>query len=660
VRHRRLVPSAVTAVIIGGLLSAFPPARAVAASPAHATPPPVIPAPVSEQIVPGQTFDLGPDTKIVVSAGSAAAAEVGDQLADILRPSTGFAVPVLDRADGKDAHAIVLALTHTAAIGDEGYLLDATHGGVRLRANTPRGLFNAIQTLRQLLPAQIESTSTQTRTWTVPGVHIVDYPRYPHRGAMLDVARHFFGVADVEKFIDEISLYKINYLHLHLTDDQGWRLYIDSWPRLATYGGSREIGGGVGGYYTKSDFAAIVGYAAAHGVTIVPEIDMPSHMNAALASYGELTCDGVATQLPPRAGKGELCPDKPIVDQFVDDVIREVAAMTPGKYIDLGGDEPKTFTDDQYATFMERAIAITSKYGKTAIGWNDHLLQAALPSSTIVQYWEPTDLLSQQNDVIVSDRLHSYLNFRYDLQTPSWAFGTAGWRTISAQQAYDWNPDSYAMSGGQVLGTEDALWSENLPDLDSVEFMTFPRLLGMAEVGWSPASTHVWEQFRQRLADQAPRWDELGIEYYRSPDVPWSSAALPVPATASASCVEGDGAYPQFDSQYAVDGDFGTRWSSCRTDDAWLQAALPGATPVSEIVLHWQKAYGAGYKIQTSDDGVTWTTVATVSEGDGGMDVVRLDHPVEADYVRMQGVSRGTKYGYSLFEFDVFAAGAGS
>ena len=218
------------------------------------------------------------------------------------------------------------------ALGEEGYELTIAPDGVTITAAGPAGLFYGVQTLRQLLPPQIEQATAQAGPWTLPAGTIRDTPRFEWRGAMLDVARHFFGVADVKRYIDLLAYYKLNRLHLHLSDDQGWRIAINSWPNLAEYGGSTQVGGGAGGYYTQAEYADIVAYAQQRYIMIIPEIDLPGHTNAALASYAELNCNDVAPPLytGTEVGFSSLCADKAITYTFVDDVMRELAALTPG------------------------------------------------------------------------------------------------------------------------------------------------------------------------------------------------------------------------------------------------------------------------------------------------------------------------------------------
>ncbi len=485
----------------------------------------VIPAPVS--VTPdrhGGSYTLSPTTVITVDR---AAKEVGNFLAGVLRPSTGYRLPVV--TDRRHGGGIDLSLGYVPArLGTEGYELSVDRRGVSLKARTPAGLFTGVQTLRQLLPAAVESRTKQRGPWVVPAGKIVDYPRFAYRGAMLDVARHFFTPDEVKTYIDQIALYKINHLHLHLADDQGWRIEIESWPRLATYGGSTEVGGGPGGYYTKAQYRDIVAYAAARNITIVPEIDMPGHTNAALASYAELNCDGVAPPLYTgiEVGFSSFCIDKEITYQFVQDVITELAELTPGPYLHLGGDEAHSTTDPDFIKFFDRVFPMVEATGKQLLGWHEYL-KATPPISAVAQYWGTTntndlvaDGAARGHKVLMSPASKAYMDMKYDENTPlglSWAGYT------EVDDAYDWNPGTFVQGVPEsaVLGVEAPLWSETLENVDHIEFMAFPRLPVLAELGWSPWSTHDWESMRGRLAEQAPRWETMGIDFYRSPKIDW-------------------------------------------------------------------------------------------------------------------------------------------
>jgi hexosaminidase len=525
VAHPRLPRRAVAAVAVLALAAAL--AGAVtggAARAAATTTPGVVPKPVSVEPRPGAPFTLTSASRILVPAHSAAAESAAKALAGILRPSTGYPLPVV--ADGRSAgHDVRLEVGGSRGLGAEGYRLNVAADEVVLTGRTAAGLFHAVQTLRQLLPPRVEASTVQDGPWTISGVHITDQPRFAWRGAMLDVARHFFSVAEVERYIDLLAMYKVNVLHLHLADDQGWRIQIDSWPRLATYGGSTEVGGGPGGYYTKAQYAELVQYAQDRHIMVVPEIDMPGHTNAALASYAELNCDGVAPPLytGTSVGFSSLCIDKEITYQFVDDVVRELAAMTPGPYIHLGGDEAHSTPHEDYVQFVDRVQGIVGSHGKRMLGWEE-ISGANVPSSAVAQFWdtpaEARAAASKGMQVVMSPAQKAYLDMKYDANTPlglSWAGFT------NVQDGYEWDPGTFVSGLPQqaILGPEAPLWSETLEDIDDIEFMAFPRMAGVAEIGWSPSDGRSWQEYRPRLAQQGPRWDVMSVNYYRSPEVDW-------------------------------------------------------------------------------------------------------------------------------------------
>ncbi|MBL6275981.1 family 20 glycosylhydrolase [Micromonospora fiedleri] len=541
----------------------------------------VVPAP--ERVEPDADADylLPADAVIRVSADPAALA-VGEQLAALLRPATGYPLPVTDVVGQPPAGGIALELTDEAALGAEGYRLDVTRDGVRLRARTAAGLHHGVQTLRQLLPAAIESRTPVAERWVLPGGSILDRPRYPHRGAMLDVARHFFGVADVLRVIDHLARYKLNRLHLHLTDDQGWRIAIDSWPRLAAVGGATEVGGGPGGHYTQADYRRIVAYAAARHITVIPEIDLPGHTNAALVAHPELAPPG--TTPSPYAGTeigfSYVDPTSERTYDFVADVLGELAALTPGPWLHIGGDEAFKVPAEIYTRFVERVQRIVTGLGKTVIGWHQ-IAPAAHTDGRILQWWgtrpdDPVtaDAVRRGAKLILSPANHVYLDMKYAPDTPighDWA------AHIDVHQAYDWDPATHltGVPADAVLGIEAPLWTESVTTRTEIEFMLFPRLPAIAELAWSPQSpqphqsprstqpdqpaesprsdqpaqpappeqsprsgqparaTHDWSDFRQRLAGHAPRWTAAGITFHRSPDLPWpSQPSVPAPRPA--------------------------------------------------------------------------------------------------------------------------------
>jgi hexosaminidase len=531
----RLGVALACAVATRGL--AQPPQAAPAPAPlatlaAHA----VVPAPVSVVPGTGAPFVLTATTTVVVPAGGGEAARIGEALATLLRPATGFPIPVSAATGAALRGAIALRLGGPAELGDEGYELTIAADSVRLAAARPAGLFRGVQTLRQLLPAGIEAEQSELaprgRVWSVPPGRITDRPRFAWRGGMLDVSRHFFTVDEVKQYVDLLALYKLNVLHLHLTDDQGWRIQINSWPNLTTVGGSTEVGGGPGGFYTKADYAEIVRYAADRFITVVPEIDMPAHTHSAIAAYPELGCSrptpSPSPNAPPglytgiRVGFSALCYDKDVTYKFVDDVVRELAAMTPGPYIHLGGDEVEVLTHEQYAAFVGLMQETVARHGKTMVGW-DEIGRARLRPGTIAQMWRPDTSVAavrQGAKVIMSPATKAYLDMKY---TPTTEIGHQWAAFIELRTAYDWDPVTHfpRVSERDVLGVEAPLWTETVVNITAAEYLLLPRLPAIAEVGWTAAAGKSWESFRTRIAAHAPRWRLLGMNYYPSPQVAW-------------------------------------------------------------------------------------------------------------------------------------------
>ena len=450
-------------------------------------------------------------------------------LAETFRPATGFRLPVTTvRGEPADGDVALVLHPGDRALGGEGYRLTVAPSSVTLAARAPAGLFRGAQTLRQLLPAAIEAPTRQGGPWHVPVVTVHDRPRFAWRGMMLDVGRHFFAVGEVERLIDLLALYKLNRLHLHLTDDQGWRLAIRSRPRLTRVGARSAVGGGPGGHYTQRDYRRIVAYAAERFVEVVPEIDMPGHVNAALAAYGELACDGVApapyTGID--VGFSTLCIRKEETYAFVDDVLGEVAALTPGRYLHVGGDEALSTDPDDYRFFVERVQRIVRAHGKRMLGWEE-VARAPIRRTTLVQHWHDPDLarraVARGARLVLSPAARSYLDMKYTRASPlglSWA------GTTSVRHAYDWDPATLVdgVAERDIAGVEAPLWSETISTRAGLDHLAFPRLLGAAEIGWSYAEGRSWREYRARLAAHGPRLDALGVAYHRAPEVPWPPA----------------------------------------------------------------------------------------------------------------------------------------
>src|SRR5437868_10376147 len=485
--------------------------------------PQLVPGPVSLSYTTGPAFALQRTSNVVVDAGNGEAAAIGEQLAALIRRPTDYPVNVV--SGPSTAGAIVLRLSSgNAALGTEGYQLTVTPDSVRAVANTPAGLFYATQTIRQLLPVQIESEIGVDRNdWTIPALTITDYPRFAWRGAMLDVARHFFTPREVQQYIDLLAMYKMNTLHLHHADDQGWRIQLTSRPKLTEVGSQTQVGGGPGGFFTQQDYQNIIRYAAARYITIVPEIDMPAHSNAGLTGYPEFACSarptGVYTGTD--VGWSSLCVDKEETYAYVDDIVREISAMTPGPYFHIGGDEVQTLTHDQYVKFVERVQAIVNKYGKKMVGWEE-ITKARLNPTTIAQQWKSdsaTAALASGAKLIMSPANKIYLDMKY---TPATELGLNWAAYVEVRDAYDWDPAAYLKGVGEqnILGVDAPIWSETVRNIGAVFFLALPRMPAVAEVGWTPQSARSWESFRTRVVTHEPRWHYLGWNYYRSPQLP--------------------------------------------------------------------------------------------------------------------------------------------
>ena len=481
----------------------------------------VLPAPRTVAPDRGKAFAVRPDSVITIDREDEDLRRIAGVLADLIGATPVDMPRVVVGTDALAPGSLNLSLGGDPALGDEGYDLTIGVNGVRLAASRPPGLFYGVQTIRQLLPVVVEYEAARRTSapLLLPAGRIVDTPRFAWRGAMLDVARHFFTPDEVRRYIDLLAIHKINRLHLHLADDQGWRVEIRSRPNLTIHGSRTEVGGGPGGFYTQEEYRAIVRYAAERFITIVPEIDMPGHTNAALASYPELTCDGVAPALYTgiEVGFSALCVGREETYRFIDDVVREIASMTPGPYFHVGGDEVQTLTDEEYRGFIERVQDIVRAHGKRLVGWEE-VAAARLHPTSVVQHWRPEvppELLARAPALILSPGDRAYLDMKYEEST---LLGLTWAGLTDLRRAYDWEPAELfpAVPVERLLGVEAPLWSETLANIRDVEFMAFPRLAAIAEVGWSAADRRSWDAFRDRVRALSARYVALGVNFRRA------------------------------------------------------------------------------------------------------------------------------------------------
>lgn len=496
----------------------------IPATPKDLTKEALIPKP-SNMSATGSSYRLTSATTIYVDGSSEEVKAIGQQLANQINPATGFNLKVV-ATDTPPSDGIFFTLNKKASLGKEGYDLNIENDKIVFSANQPDGLYRGIHTLIQLLPARINATSTQEGPWEIASGNISDQPEFEYRGAMLDVSRHFFGVKDVKRVIDLIAKYKLNVLHLHLADDQGWRIEIKSWPNLTKVGGSTEVGGGEGGFFTQEDYKEIVRYAAERYIMIVPEIDMPGHTNAALASYAELNCDGKATELytGTEVGFSTLCTDKEITYKFIDDVFRELAAITPGPYLHIGGDESHATKKDDYIKFITRVQGIVSSHGKQMMGWDD-IIAGDIKTNAVVQHWAKEDnakaAVEKNVKIVMSPAKKAYLDMQYD-STSHLGLHWAAY--IEIDDGYNWNPNNYIteVKKENILGIEAPLWTETVTNMDELEYLVFPRLPGYAELSWTDESKRDWNEYKVRLGKQKSRFEIMGVDYYQSKMVPWT------------------------------------------------------------------------------------------------------------------------------------------
>ena len=477
-------------------------------------------------------------------------------------PLTGEPAAVAELRRLLDARGAATAESPTSGAGihlaiepgdaAESYTLESRADGVRIVGADAAGLFYGVQTLAQLL-------TLRNGSFLIPSVRVEDAPRFAYRGVMLDVARHFHGVETVKAYIDRAASLKFNVLHLHLTDDQGWRLEVASRPRLTELSSSSSVGGDAGGFFTRDDYAQIVAHAASRHMTVVPEIDMPGHTHAVSLAYPELSEEPVLSdhiqevvrdyggRLPVNGvaydgmavGFSSLRIREEETYAFIADVLRDVAEISPGPYLHIGGDEALGTDAADYEIFIARVSGMVASLGKTPIAWHEAGAARGIHPSTIGQYWgyvEPVDGADQRARafvahgarVILSPADAAYLDMKFDAESPlglTWARGVT-----SARRAYEWEPAEVVPGLGEsdLLGVEAPLWTETARDLAALDALAFPRIAAAAEAAWSPRTgahpDRTWTSFRDRVAGLAPLWRALGIRFTPLPEIDWPTA----------------------------------------------------------------------------------------------------------------------------------------
>lgn len=521
--------------------------RAAAIEPTQLSSIAIIPAPASIKAGRGE-FVLNSKTRIVAPRGTR---EVADQLRDSLRPATGYPFEISAAAA---PNSIALALDKKLKrLGPEGYQLESARSGVKIRAYAPAGLFYGVQTLLQLLPIDIFRRSPVAEMrWAIPAAQIEDSPRFSWRGAHLDVARHFMPKEFIFKFLDLMALYKLNVFHWHLVDDQGWRIEIKKYPRLAIVGGSTDyttfnplqpmaaVSLPQGGYYTQDDIREVVSYAAARFITVLPEIEMPGHSSAAIAAYPQL---GNAVQIAQAGGDPSTVPE---VDHsynvddstihFLQDVLSEVLTLFPSKFIHVGGDEVNKRAwnanpvaqqrmhalglqneEELQSWFIRQMDQFLTARGRRLVGW-DEILEGGLAQGATVMSWRGVDggiaAAKAGHDVVMAPTTFTYLDYY------QWPQSSAEPRAISGflplEKVYSWDPIPPGLDAAQsahVLGGQSQLWTEWMPQQKQVEYMAYPRMCAIAEDVWSSMASRDFSGFSRRLTAHLERLKLLDVNY---------------------------------------------------------------------------------------------------------------------------------------------------
>lgn len=491
----------------------------------------LIPMPL-KVIATNSAFALDQFTAIYTSSTEGGLAEVGEFLSSKIQSKTGLRLPVNDTKGSTIDRIIFINQTDVLKLQkNEAYQLYITKDSVILNAKTNEGAFRGVQTLRQIIPEKSNDSLNEHSIWPIPSGKIMDQPNFEFRGAMLDVARHFFSVDEVKKFIDILAYYKINVLHMHLTDDQGWRIEIKSWPKLTEIGASTEVGGESGGFYTQEEYKELVTYALKHHIMIIPEVDMPGHTNSASVSYPFLNGNGKTPKLyeGTHVGFSTFDTRKDTVYSFIDDVVREISAMSPGPYFHIGGDESHVTKKNDYNYFVERVESIVQKHGKQMIGW-DEIVTANVDSTSISQFWQSKDnataAAAKNMKVILSPATKAYLDMKYD---PLSEYGLTWAAYIPVDSGYVWTPETYSgIPMKNILGVEAPLWSETISNSAELEYLAFPRAIGYSELSWSSKENRDWENYKVRLAKQAPFMERMNVNYYPSKLIDWEKSEYTV------------------------------------------------------------------------------------------------------------------------------------
>lgn len=507
--------------------------------------PTIIPKPVSLQVQKGH-FTITPQTQIACPEGNSEIRKIGEYLNQLIYENAGFNLNLVE-PDNAGKNCITFQTGDFPDLGQEGYILKSSKKGVQITANQTNGLFYGIITLWQLFPLNPDENGL-----VIPGVEITDQPRYHWRGAHLDVCRHFFTVEFVKKYIDILARHKLNIFHWHLTEDQGWRIEIKKYPLLTEVGAWRDetvIGrpgrgrppqyDGIkhGGYYTQDEIRDIIQYAADRYITIIPEIEMPGHAQAAIAAYPELGCTGEKIGVRTTWGISPYIfnvEDKTF--NFLEDVLSEVIEIFPSEYIHIGGDEARKDQweaskriqqqikdlgleneDELQSYFIHRIEEFINSQGKKLIGW-DEILEGGLAPNATVMSWRGTtggiEAARQGHDVIMSPTSHCYFDYYQSQDREQEPLAIGGFLPVDTVYAYEPTPAELSEEEAKhILGAQANVWTEYIATDEHLEYMLLPRLSALSEIVWSPKEMRDWEDFRTRLESQVKRYEMAGWNY---------------------------------------------------------------------------------------------------------------------------------------------------
>jgi hexosaminidase len=523
---------------------------------ARAAEPAIIPRPESMTMREG-VFALRPETAILVDRKSKA---TGQFLAERLRAATGFPFPV--KSPGTSTAGAIWLTTKNSdpSLGPEGYELTVDPDSVVIRAPEQAGVFYGVETFLQLLPPEAFAAKPVSGVkWETPCLEIKDRPRFHWRGMLLDVSRHFFTKQEVEQILDALAMHKINVLHWHLTDDNGWRIQIKKYPRLTEVGAWRkDIGlnwflnptnstaygpdGRYGGYYTQADIREVVHYAAVRHITVVPEIEMPGHSGAALAAYPEFSCEDGSGRMSKNGDTGNAdnvyCAGNDRTFEFLQNVLLEVFKLFPSKYIHVGGDEVTTRfwakcdkcqarkkaeglqNDRQLESyFIQRMEKFINAHGRSLIGWSE-IREGGLAKHAALMDWigGATEGAREGHDVVMSPESDCYLDHYQSRDHATEPHAIGGFLPLSKIYAFDPIPKNLEPEfQSHILGAQGNLWTEFIPNVRHAEYMIFPRESALAEVTWSPKDARNFDDFLRRLAIDDRRLEEMGVNYRRNP-----------------------------------------------------------------------------------------------------------------------------------------------